>query len=209
MVELPPRSTLTRFQDINDDDDEYEPEPMPPTPRKHKEAVPGPQHITVQIEVYKVACERCQKGDRDCEPMGKGDACRACKEKKYKCSHTGQTTLKTMWVTWPALQTGTEIVVEETAGKKRKAVSPGGATKRKVKVVKEEVEKPKKSRETKVKVEKAKGSGRRRAPPKSAAVVELTSAEEFEEIDEEDEESDEEPKPKRARVRAPNDRGEY
>ena len=72
--------------------------------------------------------------------------------------------------------------------------------------MKEEVGKVERPKKTKVKVEKPKASGskpttRRRAPPKSAAVVEFSSGEKFEEMDE-DEEMDEEPKPKRARGRA-------
>jgi hypothetical protein len=209
VVEIPSRSPV-KFQDINDDDDAYSP---PPTPKTRKEPEPQPKQILVQIEVFRIACEKCQKGGRDCVPVvGNGDACRDCKFKKYRCTHRGRTDIETMWVTRPAIQMGSEVnVVEDTKGKKRKAESPVPATKRKasVKEVVEKVEKPKKTRETKVKAErpraqqpKASGSkavARRRAPPKSSPIIEDSSGEEFEGIDEE--ESDEEPKPKRARVR--------
>jgi hypothetical protein len=213
VVEIPPRSPLVKFQDINDDEDEYSPEsPPPPTPRRHR----APEPTVVHLEVFKIACDKCQRGGRDCVPVvGNGDACRACKEKKYKCSHRGQTDLETMQVTRPAIRSGSEVqVVEDTKGKKRKAESLVPVRERKAKV--EKVEKPK-ARQTKPKVEKpreqrvrasgSKPTGRRRAPPKSSEMVVDSSGEEFDEEEEEEEEEEEvevieEPKPKRARTRA-------
>jgi hypothetical protein len=209
VVEVASRSPI-KFQDINDDDDEYSREsPRLPTPRRHRE----PEPTVVELEVFKIACEKCQRGGRDCVPVvGNGDACRACKEKKYKCSHRGLTDLKTMRVTRPAIRSGSEVqVVEDTKGKKRKAESPVPARERKVKV-----EKKPKVRQTKAKVEKpreqrAKASGskppaRGRAPPKTSKMVVDSSGEEVEGLDNDDEDEVEvierEPKLKRARTRA-------
>jgi hypothetical protein len=227
VVEIPHHSPLVKFQDINDDDDEFIPEsPPPPPPRRHRE----PEPTVVQLEVFKIACEKCQRGDRDCvSVVGNGNACRACKEKKYKCSHRGKTDLQTMVVTRPVTWSGSEVmVVEDTKGKKRKADSPVPARERKpkgevVKVKVEKVEKPK-PRQTKAKVEKPREQrgktirpnpqARRRALPKSSDMVVDGSGEESEEVEDEDEDEDEvevieEPKPKRPRTRARTKPGEY
>ena len=113
---MPPRSPI-RFQDINDDDDEYNPEsPPPPTQKRRME----PEPTIIQLEVFKIACDKCLRGARDCVPVvGNGDTCRACKEKKYKCSHRGLTDLDTMWVSQPAIRSGSEVqVIEDIKGKK-------------------------------------------------------------------------------------------
>jgi hypothetical protein len=187
-----------------------------------------PDPTIVQLEVFKIACDKCLRGARDCVPVvGNGDACRACKEKKYKCSHRGLTDLDTMWVSRPAIRSGSEVqVVEDIKGKKRKAESPVPARERKAKgeVKVEKVERPR-PRQTKAKAKakvekpreqqpKASGSklpARRRAPPKSSQMVVDSSEEEIEEIDDDDEQEVEvietEPKPKRARTRAHLDRG--
>ena len=214
-MEIPPRSPI-KFQDINDDDDEYTPEsptrpsPPPPSPKRRRQ----PERTVVQIEVFKIACDKCERGGRDCLPVvGNGDACRGCKEKKYRCSHCSRTDLETMWVSRPVTRSGSEVkVVQDTKGKKRKAVSPVPPIEREV--VKVERPKPRpvkakveKLREQRVRASGSKPSARRRALPKSSQMVEDTSGEEFEEVDDDDEEMEvdvieREPKPKRARTRA-------
>jgi hypothetical protein len=198
VVEMHPCSPLVKFQDINDDDDGYSPEsPPPPTLRRHRE----PELTVIQLKVFKIACEKCQRGARDCVPVvGNGDACRACKEKKYKCSHHGLTVLEMMRVSQLAMLSGSEVqVVEDTKGKKRKAESLVPARERKlkevVKVKVEKVEKPRpRPRQMKVKVQKpreqrgSKHPARRRAPPKSSQMVEDSSGEEFDKVDNDDEE---------------------
>jgi len=112
---LPPCSHI-KFQDINDDDDEFSP---PPTPKKRKGGKPKPQNLLVEIEIFKKAFERCLKGKRDCSVDVVGAACSNCKAKKYGCSQRGKNDAETMWVTWPAVQTGTEIkVLSNSKGKK-------------------------------------------------------------------------------------------
>jgi hypothetical protein len=57
--------------------------PDPQALRRHRE----PEPTVIQLEVFKIACEKCQRGAQDCVPVvGNGDACRACKEKKYTVS---------------------------------------------------------------------------------------------------------------------------
>jgi hypothetical protein len=210
VVEVPPRSPDVRFEDINDDSNAYTSDSSPaPTPKKPRK--PEPEPTLLHLEIFRVACDRCQRGGRDCVPvLGNGNACRACRTKKYKCSHTGKTNLATMQVTWPGSPSGSEVRGVDTKGKKRKAESPVPARERKAKGEVEKVEKSK-ARQTKAKVDrprepaKVKPPARRRAPPKSSPMVVDSSGEEFAgiEIDEEEEEEEEiqkAPKPKRART---------
>jgi hypothetical protein len=208
---MPPRPPTIKFQDINDDEEDEDYSPPPPTPKKQRQR--DPDDNLVRLLVFKMACDKCQRGGRDClVVVGNGDACRACKDKKYKCSHRGIKDLETMQVTRP-IQGSDVLPVEDTKGKKRKAESPVPPTKRKTKV--EKVEKQKKPKETKVRVEgrvqpKASGSkpaGRRRAKSTPAIVDSTSGEEEVEEEEEEEEEEELKPKPKRARIRGQVSKG--
>ena len=108
---------------------------------------PGKPRLTGKIRkihIFESACERCQKGKRDCEVDELGAACLGCKSHKYGCDHTGKKNLTTMWVVRLApvkdwVEEELEEVVERK-GRKRLADSPVRTTKGKVKV---KVEKPK------------------------------------------------------------------
>jgi hypothetical protein len=165
---MPPRSSIVKFQDINDDDDGYSP-PPPPQPRRKKtvpepasspppsppppsqsrrktvpESDPESVRVTQHIHVYKTSCSRCLNGNRTCEVKEVGKACKGCHAKKYKCEHTGNTEVDTFW---GIRGKGMEVEnVADRKGKKRKAESPQPPRKKKVTVKVEKVETAKKSR---------------------------------------------------------------
>ena len=137
-MQSPPR----RFQDVNDTEDEYQPSPSPAPRAKSAGKIR-------KIHIFESACERCQKGKRDCEVDELGAACLGCKSHKYGCGHTGKKKLATMWVVRPApvkdlveeeSEESEEVV--ERKGRKRLANSPVQTTKGKGKG-KVKVEKPK------------------------------------------------------------------
>jgi hypothetical protein len=223
VVELPPN--LIRFSDINDDEEEYTPSPShsPPRPTPHKRVKSKSDSNIRNLEIFTRSCERCQRGKRDCVVDEVGGACGGCKARKYGCDHTGQTNVKTIWVTRPVSDSGSEVeVLEDRKGKKRRAESPVPAKKKvsvkveKVEKMKEKVQKTREKGErpkvkverTKAKVERPKASGskptaRRRAAPKSSAVVDVTSGEDDEGamvVDDDESEDEPKPKPKRARL---------
>jgi hypothetical protein len=217
-VYVTPRSSLKKFQDINDDDDGYSPSPPPPKKPKRREPESAPESPPEsgirRVQVFKKACDRCQRGDRDCKVEELGSACLGCKAHKYGCCHTGKTELKTMWVSRPISDSDSDVkILDDPKGKKRKVESPAPVKKRKAAVKQEKGEKVmKKTKEKpKVKVEKgkvesrpkAKASGskpttKRRAAPKSSPVI--SSEEEGEAMVVDDDSDEEAPKPKRVRV---------
>jgi hypothetical protein len=216
-VELPPRSSPRKFQDINDDSEDASYSPPPPATKQRRkaesQAESAPDPSLHQLEIFVEACDRCLRGKRDCEVEVVGVACLGCKAHKYGCSHKGKTELKTMWVTRPGPDSDSEVeVVDDRKGKKRKAESPAPVKKRKAPVKQEKGEKVTKKRGgTKGKVEKgkvesqgkasgSKPTARRRAAPKSSAVVVNSSEDEDEAMVVDEEESAEEP-PKTKRVR--------
>ena len=124
--------------------------------------------------MYVKACERCQKGKRDCVVDELGAACVGCKARKYGCDQTGDRRAKMMRVVRPVSDSDSEVETVET-GKRRRAESPPAAKKKGKVKVKATV----KVKEEKVRVkEEKKGKPRPRpkpkakAPPKSTAVVE-------------------------------------
>jgi len=92
-VVIPP---LPKFQVIKESD-EYQPSSSPVAPRQAK-----PSKLygrVIKILVFVSACERCNRGKRDCVVDELGALCMGCKAHKYRCSHTGKKDLKTMVVT--------------------------------------------------------------------------------------------------------------
>jgi hypothetical protein len=200
-----------KFREVEASGDEFEPSPSPspspppPTQPKRPESAPDVRSKLV----YKKACERCQKGNRDCvvDKMV-GGVCVGCKVRRYGCDHTGMTGAKTMWVSRPATDTDSDSeveVVEDTKGKKRRAESPVAPKKeRPVKVKVEKVERPKattKAKATAKATTKAttKGKGRQSGASKGPAIM-LDSPADDADLMVIDEVSEEGPKPKRARL---------
>ena len=184
------------FQALDESSDEYELE----APSRWN----GPG--TKQVLVYLKACERCMRGKRDCRVDEGSTACVACRSKKYGCSHTGKSGLKSMWVVRPDSESGSDEEEEEEEGAQK-------GKKRRVETQKKEKEKEKervkKEKEVKVKEEKTrprprptaaskgKGKAKARPPPKSSAMVVDESDEQVEVVDDE---MDVEPEAKRMRV---------
>jgi hypothetical protein len=189
---MPPRRSPAKFREIEarGDGDEYNPSPSPapPTPRKRAKS-----DRTVQdMHVFVKACERCQRGKRDCVVDELGAACAGCKARKYGCDNTGKMQARTMMVARPVTDSDSEVEVEV---KKRRAESPVVARKKakKVKVKEEKVEK-KKARAT-----GQKGKGNQRGLPKGSVVAVDTDEEEDEGMAVDDESDEGERQPKRAR----------
>ncbi len=55
-------------------------------------------HRVINVLVFTSACERCQRGKRDCMVDELGASCMGCKAHKYGCIHMGKKTLKMMLV---------------------------------------------------------------------------------------------------------------
>ena len=179
-----------KFKAIEASGDEYEPSPSPAPPTRQHGHQLAP--TTQRIVVFAKACERCRRGNRDCEVEEVGTACVGCKARKYGCDKTGMMHEKTMRVTRPVSDPESDVEVDDRRGKKRQAASPVPA-KTKPKKVKVKVEK-----ETREK-SKAKGKARQRAPPKSAREVFDTGDEGDAMVVDEESTIKVKPKPSRAR----------
>jgi hypothetical protein len=196
VITSPPRPTP--FADINDTEDEYEPSPSPVSQPQ------GSKSRLARLEVFVRACERCQKGDRDCVVGEVGAACVGCKAHKYKCDKTGQRHEKTMEVTRPEPDPEVEVV-EERKGKKREVVEEDRKGKRRRA---EATGKAKKAKEVKVKVEKVEKpkpkptvrNTRAKAGVKTPAVVESSGAEDEPIVVDLEDSEEELPKTKRSRL---------
>jgi hypothetical protein len=95
---------------VIDADDNYQPCPAP--------------RLRI-IKVYGNPCQRCAKGKQDCVVDEPGVACRACKDRKYRCDHTGDTEASMRVVQTQVTKSESEGEVEVvTEGKgKQRAVS--------------------------------------------------------------------------------------
>jgi hypothetical protein len=158
------------------------------------------------IEVYVKACEKCQKGKRDCKVESLGAACVGCHLLKYKCDRTHRKDAKTMWVRRPIPDSASEVEVleEKPKGTKRRAESPDVSKKDKGKAkttVKEEKSKAKaKGKDEKPKATAKKAKAKPRTVRKSPAIVVDSSQDEVMIVDEVESEGEAKPKPKRARL---------
>ena len=186
-----PHQVPRKLQAIEVSGDKYEPSPSPsPVPPTRQDVRQSAKNIK-RIVVFTKACDRCRRGNRDCEVEEMGTACVGCKARKYGCSKTGMMQEKTMTVMRPASESESDVVViEDRKGKKRQATSPV-PPKTKPKKVKVKVEKEEK--------EKVKGKAKQRAAPKSAPDV-FTSDEGAMVVDEESV-IKVKPKPKPSRAR--------
>ena len=165
-----PHQSPRKLQAIEASGDEYEPSPSPVPPTRH--GVRQSAQNIKRIVVFTRACDRCKRGNRDCEVEEVGTACVGCKARKYGCDKTGMMQEKTMTVTRALSDPESDVVViEDRKGKKRQATSPV-PVKTKPKKVKVKVEKEEKEKS------KPKGKARQRTAPKSAPDVFDTGDEE-------------------------------
>jgi hypothetical protein len=75
-VVLPARTTPRTYQAIDASEDEAPGPTKPPTD-------PG------LLWVYATACDKCNRGKRQCVVDELGSVCAGCKARKYKCDHMG------------------------------------------------------------------------------------------------------------------------
>jgi hypothetical protein len=112
-VVLPARTTPCTYQAINASEDEAPGPTKPPTD-------PG------LLWVYATACDKCNRGKRQCVVDELGSVCAGCKARKYKCDHTGNLEARTKFIkrTRTKSELDDEVVVVATKGKSKRQADP-------------------------------------------------------------------------------------
>jgi hypothetical protein len=153
------------------------------------------------IKIYRNPCQRCAKGKQDCVADEPGVACQACKDKKYRCDHTGDTEASMRVVQMRVAELESEGEVEVVTGGKGKQRAASVVVVKREKRTREEEqegkkEKPKPRARTKPKVAPTRKKGKAKAKGSKPAELDEKGANQPMEINIG---SDDELKPKQTR----------